>query len=753
MIPYTPVLESVTRNPSKSYNWKLGPRRGHSALYSGLRSLNSNWDNHYVGYIGTILDTEENPVEYSNYSEELRQSLREYLIKENVSPVFLEDSDHHGHYDGYCKNVLWPLFHYILWDNVTDGRKEKMYWEQYVKVNQIFTDIIVDIYKLGDLVWIHDYHLLLVPQMLREKLPDAVIGLFIHAPFPSSEIFRCLPKRKEILNGMLGANQIGFQTYSYSRHFISNCTRVLGYESTPSGVDSKGSIISIGTFPIGIDAERVEAQRKHPDVAPKMATIKEMYTDKKIIVGRDKLDSVKGVIQKLHSFEKFLEEYPEWRGKVVLIQVTSPAQSESQKLELKVSELIAHINGTYGSLEFTPVHHYHNHIGQDEYFALLSVADIGLITSVRDGMNTTSLEYIMCQQENHGPLILSEFTGMAGSLGAAIMVNPWDYSGVAKAINDALILPAEEKKAKQMQLYKHVTIHTAQFWANSFVKELIESLSNNDQSSITPHLDTDQLQQKYKSSKKRLLLFDYDGTLTPIVKIPSAAAPPPHMLEALEGLADDPNNAVWVVSGRDLNALDNWLGSIKRLGFSAEHGSFLKNPESDKWINLTEDIDMSWKNDVLEIFTYYTERTQGSFIEHKRSSITWHYRQADPEYGAFQAKECQNHLEGAILPKLPVEILLGKKNLEVRPTTINKGEIVKRLLISHPDVDFVFCAGDDRTDEDMFRALRRSELSSDSYFCTTIGASNKKTLAGWHVNSPEELIQAMHKMVEAGRMN
>jgi len=259
--------------------------------------------------------------------------------------------------------------------------------------------------------------------------------------------------------------------------------------------------------------------------------------------------------------------------------------------------------------------------------------------------------------------------------------------------------------------------------------------------------------KKFKASKKRLLLFDYDGTLTPIVKIPSAAVPSRLMLDTLQELADDPNNAVWIVSGRDLTTLDNWLGSVKRLGFSAEHGSFLKNPDSDKWINLTEDIDMSWKNDVLEIFTYYTERTQGSFIEHKRSSITWHYRQADPEYGIFQSKECQNHLEAAILPKLPVEILLGKKNLEVRPTSINKGEIVKRLLTSYPDVDFVFCAGDDRTDEDMFRALRRKELQNDNNFCITIGAANKKTLAGWHVTSPDEIVRAMRKMVEANKMN
>ncbi|KAG0217919.1 threalose-6-phosphate phosphatase, partial [Mortierella sp. GBA43] len=399
-------------------------------------------------------------------------------------------------------------------------------------------------------------------------------------------------------------------------------------------------------------------------------------------------------------------------GEVVLIQVTSPPLVENPKLEAKIAELVAHINGTYGSLNFTPVHHYHQHIDRDEYYALLSVADIGLITSVRDGMNTTSLEYIMCQSENHGPLILSEFTGTAGSLGGALMVNPWDYQGVARVIYDALHLSEADKRTRHGQLLKHVLAHTAQYWAKNFISELILNVGTWEQSTPTPYLDLNIIVDKYRNAKKRLLMFDYDGTLTPIRKTPGAAVPQEHMLKALTALANDPNNVVWVISGRDQKVLEEWLGDVENLGFSAEHGSFMRQPRSKKWVNLTESLDMSWKNDVIEIFTYYTERTQGSFIEHKRSSLTWHYRMADPEFGAFQAKECQNHLENAVLSKLPVEILVGKKNLEVRPTIVNKGEIVKRLLSQHPDSEFVLCAGDDKTDEDMFRALAGVSNSS-----------------------------------------
>ncbi|KAG0224637.1 threalose-6-phosphate phosphatase [Actinomortierella wolfii] len=691
----------------------LETRRGHSALYSGIKSLEKDLETIQIGWVGELADQDGYVVPSKCLTESHKAAIKQKLWeKEKVVPIFLEDARAAGHYEGYCKSVLWPLFHYLLWDEATDGRIEKKNWDDYVFVNQRFTDAIIEQYQPGDIVWIHDYHLLLVPHMLRQKLPSAAIGVFIHAPFPSSEIFRCLPKRVEVLNGLLGANQIGFQTYSYARHFISCCTRVNGYESTPRGVDAQGSTVWVGTFPIGIDAERVERQRKAPGVLPKMKAIRETYAGKRIIVGRDKLDLVKGVQQKLLAFEKFLKDYPEMQGQVVLIQVTSPPLVENPKLEAKIAELVAHINGTYGSLNFTPVHHYHQHIDRDEYYALLSVADIGLITSVRDGMNTTSLEYIMCQSEHHGPLILSEFTGTAGSLGGALMVNPWDYQGVAKVIYDALNLSEEDKKTRHSQLLKHVLAHTAQFWAKNFISELILNVGTWDQSTPTPYLDLNIITEKYHNAKKRLLMFDYDGTLTPIRKTPGAAVPQEHMLKALTALAADPKNIVWVISGRDQKVLEEWLGSVENLGFSAEHGSFMRQPGTKKWTNLTESLDMSWKNDVIEIFTYYTERTQGSFIEHKRSSLTWHYRMADPEFGAFQAKECQNHLENAVLSKLPVEILVGKKNLEVRPTIVNKGEIVKRLLAQHPDVEFVLCAGDDKTDEDMFRALATSKNSA-----------------------------------------
>ncbi|KAJ3188543.1 threalose-6-phosphate phosphatase [Irineochytrium annulatum] len=731
--------------------WTVTTRRGHSALFSGIRALSTSMEMIHIGWVGQLTDADGRNIDAASLDENQVHALHTQLASMKQSAVLLDDEVAYGHYEGYCKTDLWPLFHYILWDTISNGTLEARHWSDYVAMNQEFAQRIIETYNEGDMIWIHDYHLLLLPSLLRKALPKANIGFFLHTPFPSSEIFRCLPKRREILQGVLGSNLIGFQTYSYARHFISSCTRVLGLESTPKGVDYKGSLVSVGIFPIGIDVQRVQTRRKMPSVLEKLAAIRELYADKKIIIGRDKLDHIKGVQHKLNAFEKFLTLYPEWQNKVVLIQVTSPPQRESPKLESKVSELVSRINGSFGSLEFAPVHHYHQHLDQDEYFALLSVADIGLITSVRDGMNTTSHEFVVCQQENKGPLILSEFTGTAGSLSAAMLVNPWDYLGVANAINEALVMTPEEKNIKHQQLYAHVTSRTAEFWSNSFVKEQMRLSTMPDQANPTPTLDFKLCIDKYKKAKSRLLMFDYDGTLTPIRKTPNAAVPSPEMLKYMTELCKDPRNYIFVISGRDEAFLDTWLGQIPGLGLSAEHGCFIKYPDLNdgKWVNLTEEIDLSWKSKVAEIFQYYTERTQGSFIEHKRCSITWHYRMADPDYGSFQAKECQNHLEDAILSKLPVEVLIGKKNLEVRPVSMNKGEIVKRLVDSREDLDFVFCVGDDKTDEDMFKALRLSEVPEDTYFTCTIGPSTKKTKADWHVDSPEQVIELLGNWTKA----
>jgi trehalose 6-phosphate synthase/phosphatase len=539
--------------------------------------------------------------------------------------IFLKDQPR---WRRFAEQELYTLFHYKQHEP-TNGRAERQSWADYYRMNQKFANRILEIYKPGDIVMIHDYHLLLLPSMLRQRVPHMYIAFFLHIPFPSSEFLRCLPRRKDVLEGVLGANLIGFQSYSYSRHFVSCCTRILGFPSDIAGVDAYGAKVTVGVFPIGIDAAAVEKLAfDHGVIDEKTLALRKLYEGQKIIVGRDRLDSVRGVAQKLMAFERFLEIYPEWRERVVLIQVTSPTSVEEEKedsgnkIANKVSELVAKINGLYGSLGFSPVQHYPQYLSQEEYLALLRAADIGLITSVRDGMNTTSLEYVVCQRDDHGPLILSEFSGTAGTLKDAIHINPWDLSGVAQAINSALTMSEEKKSVMHHSLYKYVTEKNVQTWSNNFIKRLLMVLSSHNAIISTPLLDKTSLLSQYRSAKKRLFMFDYDGTLTPIVKDPAAAIPNDRVKRTLQALASDHRNAVWIISGRDQDFLQTYLGHIRELGFSAEHGSFMRHPGHTEWENLAETFDMSWQREVMACFQKYTEKTPGMTLS-RLSYFNW----------------------------------------------------------------------------------------------------------------------------------
>jgi len=549
--------------------------------------------------------------------------------------------------------------------------------------------------------------------------------------------------------GILAADLAGFQTYSYSRHFLSACSRLLDCETSPKGVEFNGWFLNVGIFPIGIDCDWLENERKQPGVVDRVESLQRLFGNKKIIISRDKLDPIRGVKHKLIAFERFLQKYPTWRDRVVLVQVTTPRalvveNDISENLEVHVTEIVSRINGTFGSIHSVPVHYINQKIPRDQYFALLSIADTCLITSTREGMNLTSHEFIICQNEKRSPLILSEFTGASGSLACALHVNPWDYEGVANAIEEALTMSQEEKEAKHHSLSTFITTHTVQFWCQAFVQHLKDARPLNGQR--VPDLNMPEAALKFASCTRRLILLDYDGTLTNIVKTPEAAAPSEEMLTTLNRLSRTPGTFLFVISGRDQRTLDEWIGKACPLvGLSAEHGSFLKWPGEGKgWIDLTRGADFSWKEETERIFEFYTERTPGSFIERKKCSVTWHYRLADPVYGAFQAQECKNHFENAVISKLPLEILTGKKNLELRPRFLNKGEMVKKLLAAYPKTQFVFCAGDDKTDEDMFHSIATSSYQHVAYTCLV---GDKKTTATNKVECPAEIIKFLKALL------
>ncbi|KAI3630875.1 hypothetical protein MIR68_012310 [Amoeboaphelidium protococcarum] len=724
--PLSPTLSSLQELPPMQYDI-VPSHMGNIGLHNAIRS--SKLENRM--YIGVLSDLPQQ----DKFSQEFVHQLTTDLSKQKCRPVIMSDEELHGHYNSFCKEILWPTMHYI---QQAERFENDNAWAMYVAVNQRFADAIVEEYKQGDVIWIHDYHLMLVPMFVRIKIPSAIIGLFLHIPFPSSEVFRCLHVRRQLLEGVLGADLLGFQTELYVRHFLQTASRILQCESTPKGILLDNKVVAVGVYPIGVDIINLNLKRQSEDVQQMIEMLKDKYHDKKLIVGRDKLDPIKGVKQKLQAFEMFLHMYPEWVGKVILVQV-AVSTTEHIELHRQISDLVTRINAKYGTIEYTPVVYLIQDISFSHYLALLTIADACLITSVRDGMNLTSHEYIVCQESNHNPLIISEFTGTCGILNAALRINPWDLKQVAQAINTALNMPQKERDSTHKELYEHVSQNTGAFWAQSSVDDLVRvSVDMQRRFSVNiPHLTVPILKrtfelkspagghyQQQSQQQKRIILLNYDGVLVPYEKdlnvVPQQSG---QMIKHLQKLCDDKRNLVYILSGRQMQDLDARLSHVQGIGLCAENGAFVKHPgqnkqqwtsvENYKTVNDSTSMscasqsghDQQWKQQVVESLEYYTERTPGSFIEVKETAVVWHYRNTDPVFGSWQAKELQNHIRDSIENVYPIHAVSDRKVIEVRPKSINKINVVQQILAQNPQASSVICIGDDRADEDVFEWL------------------------------------------------
>ncbi|ORY33530.1 hypothetical protein BCR33DRAFT_856189 [Rhizoclosmatium globosum] len=553
-------------------------------------------------------------------------------------PVFLTADEIDGHYNQFCKQVLWRPFHYQLPDYPKGQAFEERSWKQYVAVNRKFAEVIIANHQPNDIVWVNDYHLMLVPQMVRQAIPNATIGFFLHIPFPSSEIFRCLHVRKQILEGILGADLVGFQTYSFLRHFLMTCTRLLSLDSTPRGIQLENKAVKVGIFPIGINVDALNIKRNRLEVNEMIVALREKYQGMKVLIGRDKNDLVKGVRQKMLAFELFLSERKEFQSKVVLIQVALSTTEENEN-ESQVNEIVSRINSKFGTIEYLPVVYLQQNISFSHYLALLSIADACLITSLRDGMNLTSHEYVVCQQEK-------------------------------KALSSSVNLPE----------------HT-QSWVQHFVSEIPkvhEELERMDTSHI-PLLETGVVVKAYQASTKRIFFLDHDGTIShhvPDHQVDEFVETDASVVALVRALASDPQNLVYVMSGRGRKELIQFVG-IPNVGLCAENGCFVLYANQNKWHTMLTDQDLSWRKQVVDIFEYYTDRTPGSSIQQNEISIIWHFGRADSGFGSWQALECQNHIQNALGSQYPITILAKKKKIEICPRNVNKGRICRRILEHH----------------------------------------------------------------------
>ncbi|KAJ7275525.1 alpha,alpha-trehalose-phosphate synthase [Mycena haematopus] len=692
----------------------------------------------WVGTIGTHTDS---------FSEPLRHAVDRKMLVENAClPVWIPDAEFESCYDEFCHQVLWPCLHYAI----PDAPKTKMFYEsasfkQYVAVNQRFADAIAANYQDGDIIMVNDYHLMLLPAMLRAspRIPaHAPIGFFLHVAFPSSEIFRCLSVRRPLLNGLLAANLIGFQTANYARHFRQTVSRIMAYEALPRGIQvSEGAgagevrrmrFVDVGVFPMGIDVKQLEEKKREPDVAEWVQVLKQRYAGMKIVVGRDKLDEIQGVRQKLLAFQTFLEKHPEFQQKVVLIQVA--LQTTASDIAGSIADIVTHINSRFSTLTYQPVVFLPTQdLTFSQYLALLTVADAFLVTSLREGMALRTHEFVECQEGRHRPLILSEFTGSYSYSGfrSCIAVNPWDTRGTAAAINQALTMSDDEARARWEDLHNHVTTQTGQAFVTTFLSRCLRSHTEQHLQSheAAPTLDMHRVLPRYKHSSKRLLLMDFEGTLWMRPKSAPGGLPVgtdtdaglERVLEVLRRFAADGRNDVWLLSGLPIaGVLTRIAKEVPRIGIVAENGCFIRpkvTPHRSSsgvlgmhggrrngaelspvntaaslpggWINMVATFNLTWKSSCIEILNYFTERTPGSFVEERQASIVWRFWTGettedcgDRQWALRQAAEAQNHIFDSLGERYGLRIIPGDNSFLVLPNNVSRSTAVGAIL--HP---------------------------------------------------------------------
>ena len=652
--------------------------------------------------------------------------------------VPLTDEQVSRYYEGFSNGVLWPLFHYLL-DQVPLHVRD---WEPYAEVNERFADIVAQHYQPGDLIWVHDYQLLLLPGLLRQRLPDAKIGFFLHIPFPSEELFRTLPERDRLLRGLLGADLVGFHTPAYLRHFAASLTQILGLTVDIDRVQLPDREVRLGVFPMGIDAATFGNLAREPAVQQEVDALRGDGSVR-LLVGVDRLDYTKGIPRRLLSFEKMLQNHPDLRERVRLVQVAVPSRTgveAYQDFRALVEGTVGRINGDFGTPRWVPVHYIYRGLSEAELVALYRAADVMLVTPLRDGMNLVAKEFIASRTDGDGVLVLSEFAGASWELPEALQVNPYDVNGTAEACYRALTMGVEERRSRLSPLRSRVEAYDVHRWAGTFLEQL-ETVTVRAPSSQRPGgalAARQALQARLKDAEDLIAFIDYDGTLVPYTPTPELARPDSALLELLGGLAARPRTELHIVSGRAREALEQWLGGLA-VWLHAEHGFWSRNPEGGEWTPNGE-LGGGWREPALAILRDITARTPGSLIEVKAVALAWHYRMADRDAGARRANELRLHLT-QLLSNQPVEILAGHKVVEIRPYGIHKGRIVPSLPPEKLASTTMLAIGDDRTDEDLFAALPPDAI--------TIRVGPGATRARFRLDSVPSARALLHSLIEA----
>ncbi len=708
-------------------------------LATGLKSFHRDGDSVWIGWSG--LTAEEIP---KGALEKVKKEAR----KEACIAVNFTEEEIAGFYYGFSNRSIWPLFHYFMEYTHWDADQ----WSIYKKVNQKYADVVLENYKEGDLIWVHDYQLLLVPNMIREKAPDAHIGFFNHIPFPSYEVFRTLPWRDEILKGMLGADLIGFHTYDYERHFISSVSRILRHQVEFNEISLSDRIVKVDSFPMGIDYDKFEEaarqnsvnhDQNHSDLQNRLNLHTRSSPESKLILSIDRLDYTKGIAHRIRAFEYFLEKYPEYIEKIRLVMLAVPSRSnvpQYQLLKKEIDELVGRINGKFATINWIPIWYFYRSMPFENLIDLYTSCNIALITPIRDGMNLVAKEYIATRTDQTGVLILSEMAGASQEMSEAILINPNNFEQIADAIKQAIVMPEEEQKRRINVLQTRLKRYSVEKWANDFMKALEKTKDN------TPAFKAkqvtgetyDYILNRFKKAKNRIFFIDYDGTLVDFVDKPENAKPDESLLELIRELNECENTQVVLISGRDKNTLGTWWKSVP-VELIAEHGVWTRKT-GKKW-RLNEKVQNNWMEAVRPVIETFCDRTPGTFIEEKTYSLAWHFRKADPDLGEIRANELSNVLK-ELCSNHGLSVLEGNKVLEIKSSGVNKGKAANKLLIKK-EYDFIFAIGDDWTDEFLFKELPDTAV--------TVKVGLKKTAANYFIHNTQKVRGLLNDFIKAAK--
>ncbi len=635
------------------------------------------------------------------------------LKEQKLLPVFLSAEEITQFYEGFSNEILWPVFHYVP----TYANYETSYWNYYQQVNKKFCEAVMQIAEPDDIIWIHDYQLLLLPSLLRKHAPEFTIGFFLHIPFPSYELFRLIPWRCELLEGMLGADLLGFHTYDDAHHFLISVSRILQISYSANKLTYNNRSVVVESFPMGIDDAKFEQLIDNEVVKNNLHQLQQDFPGVRIILSIDRLDYSKGIIQRLQAFDQFLQHSPEFIQQVSLYMIVVPSRDKVQQykdLRDDIDKLVGNINSRYRTNNWVPIHYFYRAFAIEELSALYQFAEVCLVTPMRDGMNLVCKEYIASRRNNDGVLILSEMAGASKELIDALIVNPNNVYQMSRSIVKALTMPLEEQQRRMKIMRGLVQRYNVTNWVNVFMENL-KKVKNRQLALQTKYLSA-RLQEfikgKYARAQKRLLLLDYDGTLTGFADVPAHANPDKDLYNILEHLTKDEKNDVVIISGRAHTKLEEWFGNMP-IHLVGEHGVWYKE-KNNQWEQI-RGLSSGWKSDIQPVLDTYNERTPGTFVEEKTFSLVWHFRKAENELGESRASELINTLRYTVAD-LGLQMLRGNKVVEIKSVEANKGKSAIHY-INQKKYDFALVIGDDTTDEDMFVAL------SDKAYTIKVGTN------------------------------